>query len=168
MKNCQDGRNTGVSPDETSPDKWRDGHDDHERAIVKHTPKPGTALRSLDYRKRTGGRWQRCSRCHREHELTAPVLYNVGGQQLSGLQLAGLIPIVVGQDLMGFVCGDCFHATLQHVASLFPDAMGFPHIDNDGMIVPTPRCECGAPLHYAPDGRTLLCSQPQPCEVSGG
>ena len=128
---------------------------------VTKPKRPNTALRALDYRKRTGGRWQRCSRCHAEHELTAPVLYNVGGQQLerSAESVPSLMPLMLGQDLLGFICGKCFYSTCQHVVSIFPDAQGFPHVDRDGMLLPAPRCECGTPLHYSNDGRELLCAQ---------
>jgi hypothetical protein len=158
MKNCQEGSKPSVSPDAT--DKWGDGYDDQERKIVVHKPRAAErSYRALDYRKRTGGRWQRCSRCHREHELSAPVLYQLDARSGTPAPQVSLSPIMVGQDLMGFVCSDCFHSTLRHIASIFPDEMGFPHVDADGMLVPTPRCECGAPLHYDTDGKTLLCSQ---------
>jgi len=142
MSNSHKPKLSGVSSDAT------DVH------IVPKPKRRSDALRALDYRKRTGGRWQRCSRCHREHELHAPLVYN-----LSRPEPETLVPLMVGQDLMGFVCNQCFRSTCAHIASIFPDAQGFPHVDQDGMLVPTPRCECGTALQYASDGRELLCSQ---------
>lgn len=68
------------------------------------------------------------------------------------------MPLMLGQDLLGFICGPCFFSTCSHIVSIFPDAQGFPHVDQDGMLVPTPRCECGTALHYSNDGRELLCA----------
>jgi len=67
--------------------------------------------------------------------------------------------LMVGQDLLGFICGPCFHSTCAHIVSLFPDAQGFPHVDLDGMLLPTPRCDCGTPLQWSNDGSELRCSQ---------
>lgn len=161
---------TGVPPDATAVTKSKRSEvvsDVHNAGggggdSLVHKPRRSTdALRALDYRKPTGGRFQRCSRCQREHELTAPVLYNVGGQQLerSAAPVTALMPLMLGQDLLGFICGQCFYSTCQHIVSLFPDAQGFPHVDQNGMLVPTPRCECGTALHYSNDGRELLCAQ---------
>lgn len=130
-------------------------------ATLVTKPRRTEARRALDYRKRTGGRWQRCSRCHVEHELTSPLLYHVGHQQLerSAEPAPALAPLMLGQDLLGFICGKCFYSTCGHVVSIFPDAQGFPHVDQDGMLVPTPRCECGTALAYSNDGSELLCPQ---------
>ena len=156
---------TGVSPDATSTSREPRALLPDEAGPVEQFPRKrrstSTALRALDYRKRTGGRWQRCSRCQVEHELTTPLIYNLSRLETrpgAPEPAPELMPLMLGQDLLGFICGKCFYATCAHVVSIFPDAQGFPHVDQDGMLVPTPRCECGTALHYSNDGRELLCA----------
>jgi hypothetical protein len=114
-------------------------------------------IRSVDY-KRNGGRFQRCSRCHTEVELLRPVIYSAdGAEPISG---TGLAPLLVGNELVGFICADCRYAVLEHVCSIFPNAIGFPLVDRDGYLQPHPQCSCGLPLQYAHDGTTgLVCPQ---------
>lgn len=113
--------------------------------------------RAVEY-KRGSQRFQRCSRCHVEQELTAPVLYNARGE--SAPQTTGLAPVLVGQDLLGFICSGCFHAVCKHIASVFPDSFGFPFVNKQGQLQPTPRCQaCSFALAYASDGRSMYCPE---------
>lgn len=127
---------------------------------MKHqqTVKLPDSLRSVDY-KRNGRRFQRCSRCHTEVELLRPVIYSAdGAEPISG---TGLSPILVGNELVGFICAGCRFATLQHLCSIFPNAIGFPFVDRDGYLQPHPQCpECAMPMQYTHDGTTgLVCPQ---------
>lgn len=116
--------------------------------------------RALDYRKAgSAGRFHRCSRCHAERELNMSALVDVQGAQLPPKE-EPFTPIMVGNELLGFCCRECFSAVIKHCASVFPEANGFPLVDHHGRLVATPRCDdCGAALAYAGDGRSVLCPQ---------
>lgn len=126
-----------------------------ETLHVKHRKMNGS--RALDYRK-DGKRMQRCSRCHTEHDMSRPNIYDVDGK-LRSPELT-MAPLMVGQDLLGFICRGCFYATVRHIVSLFPDGFGFPFVDDRGRLLPPSRCEdCGTALRYSDDGLNVLCSQ---------
>lgn len=144
--------NTDVASDETLRTR------DTEKPARRERSMNG-ALRALDYRKGTR-RYHRCSRCHAEREDAPPIIYNADG---SAASQTPLVPIMVGQDLLGFTCNACFHSLVQHIAAVFPDNIGFPLVDHHGMLIATPRCdECGSTLAYATDGKSVLCPQ---CDV---
>lgn len=112
----------------------------------------------MDYRlpaSQGGGRFQRCSRCHASRRLDSPVLYNLASNDRPS---TGLAPLMFGNELLGFLCTDCLPRVCKHVLQVFPDGTGFPHVDQNGYLQPTPRCdECNAVLHYSSDGRSMLC-----------
>lgn len=131
-------------------------------------PKPKrqiTTHRAMDYRlpaEQGGGRWQRCSRCHSTRRLDNPVIYNLASRTTRPGEpdrtSTGLNPIMIGNELIGFICTDCFTRLCHHVLDLFPDRTGFPHVDSNSYLQPNPRCdECNSPLAYASDGRRVIC-----------
>jgi hypothetical protein len=117
-------------------------------------PIPGT--QSLEYRK-GNRRFQRCSRCQREKDMSPALVLHV--DRVNASEFA---PIMVGNDLVGIVCPDCVQATETHIQSMFPESHAWPFIDPMGELLPTPRCECGMPLVYTQDGRQMTCKQ---CDV---
>lgn len=121
-----------------------------------------SGLRSLEYR-RGGTRFQRCSRCHVERDMSAPILRDGLDQVIS--PESTMSAVMVGQDLLGFICNGCFHATAKHIVQLFPNEQGFPYVDKRGQLLPPPRCnDCGTLLAFADDGIHVLCPQ---CDVAG-
>ena len=144
----------------------------HTRLVPISTSMKRTinTIRSMDYRlppEQGGGRFQRCSRCHTAKRLDSPVIYNMASLSSRpgkpDLASSGLAPIMIGNELVGFICGDCFVRTCQHLQQIFPDCQGFPHTDQSGLLQPTPRCDtCNAALQYASDGRSVICPK---CDV---
>jgi hypothetical protein len=120
--------------------------------------------RALDYRKEgSSKRYQRCSRCHAEHEVATPAIYAHDGTRVEPDPTMAVL--MVGQDLLGFICSRCFYSVSKAIVSLFPDEFGLPFVDEKGRLVPVSRCDtCGTPLRYSDDGRSVLCPQ---CDVPG-
>ena len=112
-------------------------------------------VRALDYR-RDGRRYQRCSRCHAERDMAAPVLYRLGEETPTN----AMDVLMLGQNLLGFICRACVLETSRHILELFPHGHGFPFVDQHGQLQPVSRCtDCKAPLVFSNDGRTVLCPQ---------
>lgn len=118
---------------------------------MKLRPIPG--VQALEYRK-DGARTQRCSRCHRERSQS---------QLLVPQQSTSFNPIIVGNSLVGIVCGDCQHSIERHIQAVFPDLHAFPFVDERGRLMPNPRCENGHALVYRDDGRGMVCPE---CDVT--
>ena len=128
----------------------------HPRAVAPKQ-RAMNGRRALDFRRGTK-RMQRCSRCHTENELTKPVLYDLSDRAIA--QPEALAPIMVGDELLGFCCTNCRHSLLQHIASVFPDGIGFPLVDHHGQLERPSRCDdCGQSLAYSSDGRSVVCPQ---------
>lgn len=119
----------------------------------------GGALRSVDYRLPGRGRFDRCSVCHHEQAIDNPHIVTTGYTVPSRQQLSY---VMLGNELLGFVCSVCHPKMVLHIANMFPDSKGFPMVDKDGFLVPTPRCDCGTALGYTDDGRTVVCPK---CDV---
>lgn len=132
------------------------------RTNLRKAARAMNGRRALDYRKGSR-RMQRCSRCHLEIELAKPVLYDLSNRAIPGPEDHALAPIMVGDELMGFICSGCKHSLLQHIASVFPERIGFPMVDHHGQLAQPSRCdECGAALAFASDGLSVVCPQ---CDV---
>lgn len=140
-----------------------DDHDHDSRSRDETPTERPPARRSMNGRRALGFRrgrksFQRCSRCHTEVELSAkPLLYDANQTPIE-TNAATLAAIMVGNELLGFVCSECFVPLLQHVCSVFPDSLGFPLVDHHGQLVTPPRCDtCDAALAYSSDGMSVLC-----------
>ena len=116
----------------------------------------GGARRVLDYR-RDGRKFARCSQCHGEHELKQPVIFNLSGGAAQ-THPTPLAPIMIGENLLGFVCKSCEPTASANIAALFPNHLGFPLANHHGELVDHPKCDdCGSALAYDSDGLSVLC-----------
>lgn len=112
-----------------------------------------TGIPAIEYRK-GARRFQRCSRCQREREISSLVL------STERVNLDSFAPVMVGQGLCGILCNDCVHSVEMHIQAIFPDRHAFPFTDAaTGELLPNPRCELGHPLVYAHDGSGMVCEQ---------
>lgn len=116
---------------------------------MKEYPIPG--VQTVQYRNGRH-RAQRCSKCHTEQADTALVLARNHGPMM--------VPIMVGNDLVGILCTDCVPVVESLIQrTMFPDGHAFPFVDERGELLETPRCEKGHPLVFADDGRSMVCTR---------
>lgn len=91
-------------------------------------------LRSVDYYV-ARRRFHRCSLCHHQVSLERPDIILTEAEMSRREQL---LPVMIGNELMGFSCTACMRKLGEHIITTFRDGQGFPLVNDRGELLTEP------------------------------